>query len=171
MATGLSSAGPGYLLGEACRGLCWGDVKAEGLGTCRVPARRSQQGCVCLDLVTVPSFSKSLTAAVEYPTTNPGFNPACPPTAWSCNSLPSCTVGHTGFVVQEAECQGRSRDKRGGVLGAPHPRAPRSHLRISFNIDFPSALKPLAKPLLAGRDVVSSLSGHGEGQKVLLEGC
>ena len=113
MATGLSSAGPGYLLGEVCRELCWGEIKAKGLGTCRVPGCKSHWGCVCLDLVTVPSFSRSLTAVIEYPTINPGFNPVRPPTIWNQNFLASCTVGQVGFVGQEAE---RSPSAKGSPL-------------------------------------------------------
>lgn len=145
------------------------------MGTCRIPGCKTHWGCVCLDSVTVPSHPKYLTAVIEYPITNPGFDLVCPPTIWNQNFFASCTIGYMGFVGQEADCspsaKGSSLTKRGAVLGARYHRAPRSPFRISLNVDFPFALKPLAKPLPAGRDVVSSLSGCGEGQKVLLEGC
>lgn len=86
---------------------------------------------MCLDLVTLPSFSKPLTAVIEYPTINPGLDPVCPPAIWNQNFWASCPVGHLSFVGQEAECSpsakgSQSLDQRGAVLEAPYHRASRS---------------------------------------------
>lgn len=113
MAAGLSNAGPGYSLGEVCRALCWGEIKVKGLGTGRIPGCKSHWGFMCLELVIVASFSKTLTAVIEYPTINPGFSPVRPSTIQNQNFLASCTIGHMGFV-DEADCSPSAKNLKKG---------------------------------------------------------
>lgn len=57
---------------------------------------------MCLDLVIVLSFSKTLIAVVKYPTINPGFGPVCPSTIQKQKFLASYTIGHMGLRLTAA---------------------------------------------------------------------